>query len=72
VSKPLKETETQDMSVRIRTPRYNTKQGTQTRECTAHMKTDHDRSVRALSQNPLMTPDRSDRTLTYKAILYDF
>ncbi len=51
--------ETQDMSARIRTPRSNTKQGTQTRERTArahsklraHMKPGHDGSIRALSQN---------------------
>ncbi len=60
------------MSAGIRTPCSNTKQGTQTRERTArahsqphaHMKTGHDGSVRALSQNPWMTPDQSDRTLT--------
>ncbi len=53
-------------------PRHEPKQGTQTRERTArahsqphaHMKTGHDGSVRALSQNPWMTPDQSDRTLT--------
>ncbi len=44
----------------------------QMRECRARahskpctrIKTGHDRSVRALSQNPWMTPDRSDRILT--------
>ncbi len=35
VSEPRHETETQDMSAGIRTPRSNTKQGTQTRERTA-------------------------------------
>ncbi len=67
-------TETQDMSAGIRTPCSNTKQGTQTRERMArahsqphdHMKTGHDGSVRALSQNPWMTPHRSDRTLTLR------
>ncbi len=57
---PQHETETQDMSVGIQTSRSNTKQGMQTRERTArahskpraHMKTGHDGSVRALSQNP--------------------
>ncbi len=51
-------TETQDMSAGIRTPRSNTKQGTQTRERTTrahskphvHMKPGHDGSIRALSQ----------------------
>ncbi len=51
--------ETQDMSARIRTQCSNMKQGTQTRERTtrahlkprAHMKTGHDGSIRALSQN---------------------
>ncbi len=60
-------TETQDMSAGIRTPRYNTKQVTQTREHSkprTHIKTGRDGSVKALSQNPWMTPDRSDRTLT--------
>ncbi len=69
---PDTKTETQDMSAGIWTPRSNTKQGTQTREHAAwahskphaHVKTGHDGSVRALSQNPWMTPDRSDRTLT--------
>ncbi len=69
---PRHETETQDMSAGIRTPRSNTKQSTQTRERTArahskpctHIKTGHDGSVRALSQNLWMTPYRSDRTLT--------
>ncbi len=59
VSEPQHETETQDMSAGIRTPRSNTKQGMQTRERTArahskphtHIKTGHDGSVRALSQN---------------------
>ncbi len=53
------ETETQDMSAGIRTPRSNTKQGTQTRERTArahskprtHMKTGQEGSIRVLSQN---------------------
>ncbi len=48
VSEPWHETETQDMSARIRTPRSNMKQGTQTRE---H---EHTRS-RALTWNPDMT-----------------
>ncbi len=47
------------LSAGIRTPRSNTKQGTQTRERTArahskprtHIKTGHEGSVRALSQN---------------------
>ncbi len=72
VSEPWHETKTQDMSAGIWTPCSNTKQGTQTRQSTprarsklhAHVKTGHDGSVRALSQNPWMTPDRSDRTLT--------
>ncbi len=59
MSEPRHETETQDMSAGIRTPRSNTKQGTQTREHTArahskpraHMEAGHDGSVRALSQN---------------------
>ncbi len=59
VSEPRHESETQDMSAGIRTPRSNMKQGTQTRERTArayskpraHMKTGHDGSIRALSQN---------------------
>ncbi len=67
-------TETQDISAGIRTPCSNTKEGTQTRERTArahsqphdHMKTGHDGSVRALSQNPWMTPHWSDRTLTLR------
>ncbi len=49
------------MSAEIRTPRSNMKQGTQTRERTArarakphaHVKTGHDGSIRALSQNVL-------------------
>ncbi len=69
--------ETQDMSAGIQTPRSNTKQGTQTREHTAralskpcaHMKTGHDGSVRALSQNSWMTPDRIYRTLTVYALI---
>ncbi len=60
VSKPRHETETQDMSAGIRTPCSNMKQGTQVRDCMArahwnphaHMKTGHDGSVKALSQNP--------------------
>ncbi len=71
---PWHETETQDMSAGIRTPCSNTKQSTQTRERTArahstpctHIKTGHDGSVRALSQNPWMTPYRSDRGLDAK------
>ncbi len=59
VSEPRHETETQDMSAGIRTPRSNTKQGTETRERKArshskpraHMKPGHDGSIRALSQN---------------------
>ncbi len=59
VSEPRHETETQDMSAGIRTARSNTKQGMQTREHTArahskpraNMKTGHDGSIRALSQN---------------------
>ncbi len=59
VSEPRHETETQDMSAGIRTPRSNTKQGTQTRERAArahskpraHQKTRQEGSVRALSQN---------------------
>ncbi len=59
------------MSAGVRTPRSNMKQGTQTRDRTAqacskpytYMKTRHDGSVRALSQNPWMPPERSDRTL---------
>ncbi len=59
MSKPRHETETQDMSAGIRTPRSNTKQGTQTRERAArahskphaHQKTRQEGSVRALSQN---------------------
>ncbi len=57
VFEPRHETETQDMNAGIRTPRSNTKQGTQTRErrpravSTAHMKPGHDGSIRALSQN---------------------
>ncbi len=59
VSEPRHETETQDMSAGIRSPRSNTKQGTQTRERTArahskphaHMKPGHDGGIRALSQN---------------------
>ncbi len=42
VSEPRQESETQDMSAGIRTPRSNMKQGTQTREHSkpcAHMKT---------------------------------
>ncbi len=58
-SEPRHKTKTLDMSAGIQTPRSNTKQGTQTRENTAqahskpraHMKTGHDGSVRALSQN---------------------
>ncbi len=69
---PRHQTKTHDMSAGIQTPRSNMKQGTQTRERTdrarskpyAHGKTGHDGSVRALSQNSWMTPDRSDRTLT--------
>ncbi len=53
-------------------PNTTLQNGRQTRERTArarskpnaHMKTGHDESVRALSQNSWMTPDRSDRTLT--------
>ncbi len=60
VFEPQHETETQDMSAGIRTPRSNMKQGMQTREHTtrarskphAHVKSGHDGSVRALSQNP--------------------
>ncbi len=56
----------------IRTPDFNMKQGTQTRERTArahskprtYIKSGHDGSVRALSKNPWITPDWSDRTLT--------
>ncbi len=56
VSEPRHETETQDMSTGIRTPRSNMKQGMQTREHKArahskphaHMKTGHDGSIRAL------------------------
>ncbi len=59
VSEPRHETETQDMSAGIRTPRSNMKQGMQTRERTArahskphaHMKPGHEGSIRALSQN---------------------
>ncbi len=59
VSEPRHETETQDKSAGIQTPRSNTKQVTQTRERTArahskphaHVKTGHDGSIRALSQN---------------------
>ncbi len=59
VSEPRHETETQDKSAGIRTPRSNTKQGTQTRERAArahskprtHINTGHEGSVRALSQN---------------------
>ncbi len=62
VSEPRHETETQDMSAGIRTPRSNMKQGTQTRDRTlsstrahskprAHIKSRHDGSIRALSQN---------------------
>ncbi len=47
VSDPRHETETQDMSAGIQTSRSNTKQGKH-----AHVKTGHDGSVRALSQNP--------------------
>ncbi len=69
VSEPRHETETQDMSAGIRTPRSNIKQCMQTRERTAraqskpraHMKTGHDGS---LSQNSWITLDQSDRTLT--------
>ncbi len=40
---------------------------TQNKACMqhTHIKTGHDGSVRALSQNPWMTPDRSDRSDTY-------
>ncbi len=73
VSESRHETKTQDMSAGIRTPHSIMKQSTQTRECMArarskphaHVKTRNDGSVRALSQNPWMTPDRSDRTLTH-------
>ncbi len=56
---PRHQTKTQDMSAGIQTSQSNMKKGTQTRECTdrarskpyAHVKTGHDGSVRALSQN---------------------
>ncbi len=59
VTEPRHKTETQDMSAGIRTPRSNMKQGMQTRERMArarskphaHLKTGHDGSIRALSQN---------------------
>ncbi len=59
VSEPRHETKTQDKSAGIRTARSNTKQGMQKREHKArahskprtHIKTGHDVSVRALSQN---------------------
>ncbi len=74
MSEPKQETKTQHMSAGIRTPRSNMKQGTQMREHTdrahskphRHMKTGHDGSVRAVSQNPWMTPDWNYRTLQVK------
>ncbi len=50
VSEARHKTGPQDMSAGIRTPRSNTKQGTQTKPW-AHIETGHDGSVRTLSQN---------------------
>ncbi len=63
VSEPRHETETQDLSARIRTPRSNTKQGTQTRAGQKTRKQDK-KGVSELCHKTTNKLDRSDRTLT--------
>ncbi len=67
VSEPWHETETQDMSAGIRTPRSNTKQGTQMREHTGSRTLTWKQDMTGMSglyHKPWITLDWSDRTLT--------